>query len=77
MGAYMVLGVMTVSESGQADLGQGHEEGPNAGAEVAGRRQVAVHLPALPKLLHPVVKLARHHDLRSRHRTLPGHTSTP
>ena len=68
VGAWIVLGVMTVSELGQADLGQGHEEGPDAGAEVAGRREVPIHLPALPELLHPVVELARNHNLRSMRR---------
>ena len=48
-----------------ADLGQSHKEGPDVCAEVACRRQVPVHLPALPKLLQPVVKLARHHHLHT------------
>ena len=47
----------------EADLGKSHKEGPDIGAEVACRRQVSVHFPALPKLLQPVVKLARHHHL--------------
>mgnify|MGYP001811288421 CR=1 FL=1 len=46
-----------------ANLGQGDEKGFDVGGEVAGRSQVVVDLPALPKFLQAVVKLGRHNDL--------------
>ncbi len=45
-------------------LGQGDKEGPRVGGQVARGRQVAVHLPALRKLLQPVVELAADDHLR-------------
>ena len=40
------------------NLGQRNKEGLHVGWQVAGRGEVAVHLPALTKLLEAVVKLA-------------------
>jgi len=45
-------------------LGQGDKEGPRVGGQVARGRQVAVHLPALRKLLQPVVEFAADDHLR-------------
>lgn len=50
---------------GVTDLGQCNEEGLHIGGQVAGGTQVLVHLPALCKLLEPVVKLAGHNHLHA------------